>query len=140
MACFVCHTNWPCRGVDNQYLEELMHVHNCAAIWEYHPDSTSHVAWLAEMERVDTDDLIFMFANAKSGHSGIIAVGKAMGPQQGPIIPMQLRPDWDGTEWIVPVEWLIWDTANPCPFTARNATFYECDPEQEAQIRTHFNV
>jgi hypothetical protein len=140
MLCFVCHTNRPDRGVNGQYLEVLMHINNRAAIWEHPPGVNRHVAWLSEMGRVNTDDLIFMFANKRSDHWGIIAVGKAKAPRNGPIIPMQLHPSWYGTEWVAPVKWLVWNPANPCPFRARNASFYECDPTQTARIRQHFNV
>ena len=140
MACFVCHTNWPERGANGLRLEDLMRTNNCAAVWEYPPEENRHVAWLSEMGRVNIDDLIFMFANARSGHRGIIAVGKAKEPRQGPIIPIRLRPAWPGTEWLVPVEWLVWNLANRCDFSARNASFYECDPAQTADIRGHFNV
>ena len=140
MLCFVCHTNRPWKGVKDQFLEDLMHLNNCAAIWEHPAHVTQRTAWLSEMGRVTTDDLIFMFANKRSGHWGIIGVGKAKGAREGPISPMRLRPNWYGEEWLVPVEWLVWNPANPCSFRALNASFYECDPEQTAVIRGHFHV
>lgn len=140
MLCFVCHTNMPRTGINGQYLEDLMRQHNCAAIWEHPEHADQRTAWLWQMERVTPGDLVFMFANQRSRHGGIIAVGKATGPRQQ-LLPMQLRPAWYGTEWIVPVEWLTaWNTSDPCPFTALQASFYECDPEQAEVIRVHFNV
>ena len=93
------------------------------------------------MGRVDVGDRVCMFANQDSGHRGIIAVGEATQRRQGPIIPMQLRPAWYGTEWQIPVKWLTpWNVANPCPYPALNATIYKCDPAQIAVIRSHFNI
>jgi hypothetical protein len=165
MRYFICHTNRPNQDRNGQLLEDSMHQHHCAAMWENLP-TQGQVHWLAHMARVQSGPqlgigLIFMFANKGVG---IIGVGRATGPREGPFLPGDARrirawhrlaghtftrwntqagiaaiTSWPAPEWRVRVEWYCWDQNNPCRFRADNATFYEVDRKRVAAAIRHFS-
>ncbi len=87
MPSFICGTNRNNYGIGNVELESLMHTKECAAMWEYPPDSGTQVSHLSHMQAVDVGDLIFMFASGGI----VIGVGKATGGAIGPIAPGNAR-------------------------------------------------
>jgi hypothetical protein len=88
------------------------------------------VAWTTfvyptHMERVQRDDLVFMFAKGV----GLIGVGRATGPRR---VPRVGHPDRIANEsgyqeeWQVPVVWLRWEPDNPCVWDLYpNTTFLD---------------
>jgi hypothetical protein len=130
MHYFVCATN---RCGNDRTLEEAMHEHNCAAMWEWE-DGIGTVSYLAHMEEVQKGDLIFMFARGKVG---ILGVGKATGVRQGPFPPghaRRIRSGWEADEYQVPVEWLHWVVdADACPFRFRGTFLNVSGPTWDKQ-------
>jgi hypothetical protein len=80
------------------------------------------------MRRVKAGHVIVMYANGL----GVIAIGRATGG----VLPVLHQKDSgrmrdyategeNAEEWRIPVEWLVWDEANPCPVDSLRPSFQE---------------
>src|SRR5262249_42794540 len=121
--------------------EDLMHEQNFAAIWGYPSHWDADVHYLSHMQEVQQGDLIFMF---RAG-TGIIGVGRAVGPIQGPFLPgddSRIRGDgWEAAEWRVPVRWIRWQPHNPCEGFGSPWAFYNVTHRPHlAEVLNHFGL
>jgi hypothetical protein len=141
---FWCNTNRGA-GAGGNSLEQRMHVHGFAAAWTAadHPDGTFN--YPDHMRKVRCGDLIFMYANGL----GIIGVGRAAESRLEllfPDHPGRLRAfateGENEEEWRIPVEWQVWDDANPCEVEPLRSSFQEITDHAEriAEVRQHFQL
>lgn len=132
---FWCNSNRGAAEPGGNELEERMHTHGFAAAWV-------PFVYPEHMRRVRGGGLVFLYAK----ELGVIGVGVARESRVeilGPDHPGRLRAFEHGEheeEWRVPVEWLAWDTAAPCPVVALRTSFQEITDHEERVrlVRKHF--
>jgi len=124
---FWCNTNRGA-GAGGNHLEQQMHVRRFAAAWTAvdHPDGTFN--YPGHMRRVRRGDTIFIYANGL-GVIGVGCVTESRLELLFPNHPDRLREfateGENEEEWRIPVEWLVWDEANPCFVESLRASFQE---------------
>lgn len=141
---FWCNTNRGA-GSGGNSLEQQMHARRFAAAWTSldHPDETFN--YPDHMRRVRRGDTIFIYANSR----GVIGVGRATESRLEllfPDHPDRLRAfgteGENEEEWRIPVEWLVWDEANPCVVEWLRSSFQEITDHAERvrAVRQHFRL
>lgn len=141
---FWCNTNRGA-GAGGNSLEQQMHAQHFAAAWtaDDHPDGTFN--YPDHMRRVRHGDMIFMYANGL----GVIGVGRATESRLEllfPDHPDRLRAfateGENEEEWRIPVEWLVWNEANPCAVELLRSSFQEITDHADRihAVRQHFGL
>jgi hypothetical protein len=122
-----------------------MHARRFAAAWSGvdHPEGMFN--YPDHMRRVRRGDMVFMYANGL----GVIGVGRA-GESRLELLfadhPDRLRvfasEGQNEEEWRIPLQWLAWDAANPCPVDPLRSSFQEITDlaERVQAVRQHFRV
>lgn len=141
---FWCNTN-RAAGAGGDSLERQMHSRHFAAAWTSvdHPHGTFN--YPEHMRRVRRGDMIFMYAKG----IGIIGVGRAAESRLELLFPDHSDRLRDFTtegeneeEWRIPVEWLVWEEANPCSVERLRSSFQEITNHAERirKVRQHFRL
>lgn len=129
---FVCNTD---RRHTGRVAERLMRQRGYAAAWE-------DFSFRGRMREVEAGNAILMYANG----DGIIALGRAKSSCEvlQPRSPKRLR-NGSTREWRVPVDWLVWDDANPFrDWTSPPPTFFKLKQTKHRRlrdlVRRHFSI
>ncbi len=129
---FVCNTD---RRHTGHVAERLMRQRGYAAAWE-------DFSFPSRMREVESGNAILMYANG----DGIIAIGRAKSSCEvlQPGSPKRLRKG-NTREWRVPVNWLVWDDANPFQdWTSPPPTFFKLRGKKHRRlrdrVRRHFGI
>lgn len=129
---FVCNTDRLHTGL---VAGKLMHQRGYAAAWE-------KFKFPNRMRQVEPGNAILMYANGE----GIIGIGRAKSSCEvlQPRSHKRLRSGHT-REWRVPVDWLVWDDANPFrDWTSPPPTFFKLKQKKHrrllARVRRHFRI
>jgi hypothetical protein len=129
---FVCNTDRLHTGL---LAEKLMRQRSYAAAWEEFKSRN-------RMRQVESGNAILMYANGE----GIIGIGRARSSCEvlQPRSHKRLRSGAT-REWRVPVDWLVWDDANPFrDWTSPPPTFFKLKGKKyrrlRERVRHHFGI